>query len=758
MKKFNKFLGGIAVATAIFSFANVSNAQVVSDTWTYIGDATLVDGWILPKLGIDQNLPENQWKVRLEQNDGKQTLYRLVDPYKTGPAAASNTFYSSQDPDESEDTSTGFDDYYHGYIIFDVTDPKHVYFNRIGNMSYGGGYSNAELGLTNCGITNVLGGYSKQIGSIELTIQTLSNYDVPFTTFEDGVVSLGHGKSPLYLAGDEPIYWDAVHLATKESNEPLDWGVDIDQTAKIIFPQTVEYPSFEDILGPYNFKSNLSFTDKATQSLKNLLSDSFEFELTAANPSSNAGTINNFFYEGFSNNVAYEPETGVLTLQAVYKNFPNGVGNTYFAPEGNYTGFNPSVANYIKFQVSPEGELSVKDISVGTVGNMNTGPFYSSADYTNIEITRAEIIEPEVFAGTYEIAGTTFDFTGNELSMDYGELKLVINENNKITSILGYDISDELVNTTYVSAGKVDGNKIVFQTGKSNLPLEYSETPLEGSINNWNSLNYTFVSGPSTAGDEPSNEDLVLTKNEDGTYSLSSFTVWTQVQELVNPGDPQNEDLNTIYTLLYKWEQGEVEYVEPTNFDGAYTISGTYYNYAPVDDDIIAVQANPTPQQGEFVLQINKKNQAVRFADFLMDEYAIKDGENIGIVDGNQLTWEAGFPDGMQYTNWDTYQTYYIGGPSTADFTPGETITFTKVSDEEYSLSPFTVWERKVVNMTPTWTLLQAWNTSVGTGVENIILEKVEPVYYDLQGRKVNNPERGIYIMKVGNSVKKILK
>lgn len=513
----------------------------------------------------------------------------------------------------------------------------------------------------------------------------------------------------------------------------------------------VTYPTLEEIAGTYVFKANnFEVTSNCPAAYKSMFNQEFEFTINAS------GNILGFTYDEATSLFEYDQATGIITYKTFYARPTITGAYLYMNPsEGGYTGMSVTNGNPLKFYVSPEGTISIPDFDWIT----NTAqPFIVAVAYSDIEVTPAEIIEPEVFAGTYEIAGTTFDFTGNELSMDYGVLKLVVNENNKITSILGYDISDELVNTTYVSAGKVDGNKIVFPTGKTGLPLEYSETPLEGSAKNFTSMNYTFVSGPSTAGDEPSNADLVLTKNEDGTYSLSSFTVWTQVQELVNPGDLNDETTTNIYTLLYKWEQGEVEYVEPTNFDGAYTISGYFYNYAPVDDDIIAVQANPTPQQGEFVLQINKKNQAVRFADFSMDETSIKDGENIGIVEGNQLTWEAGFPEGMRYTNWDTLQYYYIGGPSTAEFTPGETITFTKVSDEEYSLSPFTVWERKVVNMTPTYTLLQAWNTSVGTGVENIVVEKFEPVYYDLQGRKVNNPERGIYIMKVGNSVKKILK
>ena len=43
-------------------------------------------------------------------------------------------------------------------------------------------------------------------------------------------------------------------------------------------------------------------------------------------------------------------------------------------------------------------------------------------------------------------------------------------------------------------------------------------------------------------------------------------------------------------------------------------------------------------------------------------------------------------------------------------------------------------------------------------GVESIIELNDLPVYYDLQGRKVTNPDKGIYIMKIGNKVTKIAK
>ena len=51
------------------------------------------------------------------------------------------------------------------------------------------------------------------------------------------------------------------------------------------------------------------------------------------------------------------------------------------------------------------------------------------------------------------------------------------------------------------------------------------------------------------------------------------------------------------------------------------------------------------------------------------------------------------------------------------------------------------------------------WAEEILAGVEGVTVENnVAPVYYNLQGVKVNNPENGIFIVKKGNEVKKVVK
>ena len=57
-----------------------------------------------------------------------------------------------------------------------------------------------------------------------------------------------------------------------------------------------------------------------------------------------------------------------------------------------------------------------------------------------------------------------------------------------------------------------------------------------------------------------------------------------------------------------------------------------------------------------------------------------------------------------------------------------------------------------------TITVYYAEGSGVQTGVETIVVEEGDAVYYNLQGQRVNNPERGIYIKVTGNKAVKVVK
>lgn len=140
--------------------------------WTDIGNARFMDGWVLPALGYNQTLPENQYDVPLQQSNVNPNVYRLVDPYHIGPAADKNT-------------STTV-----GHIMFDVSDPEHVIF-----LMADAGFAdktNSKLDFFAFYCYNTLGQYLEWFPeyTAEELIKKLGD-GAPWTTFKDGVVSLG---------------------------------------------------------------------------------------------------------------------------------------------------------------------------------------------------------------------------------------------------------------------------------------------------------------------------------------------------------------------------------------------------------------------------------------------------------------------------------------------------------------------------------------------------------------------------------------
>ena len=139
--------------------------------WKDLGNATFMDGWVLPGIGLDQNLEANHYEVSLQQNVSDENLYRLVNPYKSGPAA----MYNSKSGN--------------GYIVFDVTDPDHVLVSGNGVEA---GFANDQAEISKLYCYNALAYYSLRDGLTPA--ETVEKYGdkIPYTTFKDGVVRLSY--------------------------------------------------------------------------------------------------------------------------------------------------------------------------------------------------------------------------------------------------------------------------------------------------------------------------------------------------------------------------------------------------------------------------------------------------------------------------------------------------------------------------------------------------------------------------------------
>lgn len=134
--------------------------------WKEIGNATLMDGWLLPALNVDQTT--NKYEVAMQQNSLNENLFRLVNPYKIGPAASLNSCSTD------------------GYIMFDITDPAHVIFRLIPS-----GFSNADaqISLLYCYDNFSALVYLNASYPLDELLDYFGN-TIPYTTYKDGIVSL----------------------------------------------------------------------------------------------------------------------------------------------------------------------------------------------------------------------------------------------------------------------------------------------------------------------------------------------------------------------------------------------------------------------------------------------------------------------------------------------------------------------------------------------------------------------------------------
>lgn len=194
----------------------VQERQNVEDDadWTFVGNATFMDGWILPALGIDQYDPANIYEVALQQSKDNSNIYRLVNPYKSGPAADYNSCTTD------------------GYIVFDVTNPDHVLVNPEGVEA---GFANSKLDLSKFYCYNTVVFYSNYYGIPTDAVVAVYGDAMPNTTYKDGVVSLS------YIKGTTVQKFNDANFGDQDNPRGgLMWttsdGETVDMSAAIYFP------------------------------------------------------------------------------------------------------------------------------------------------------------------------------------------------------------------------------------------------------------------------------------------------------------------------------------------------------------------------------------------------------------------------------------------------------------------------------------------------------------------------------------------
>lgn len=194
------------------------------DNWTSIGTATIIDGWLSPRFGLEQNLQENWLTAELYQYNKNRKLYRLKNPF------------ADLKIDNYEMLSKT------GYIEFDVTDPEHVVFNRIDT-----GWTCPEIGINKLYCYNILGYYMEEfrMAGENQTVEDFvrfTNPFIPYTTFKDGIVDLTG-----FLYGGE-ITYDANF---GDANYPTGGNIWIgfNMRSRIYFPDVKVTEPWIDFVG-----------------------------------------------------------------------------------------------------------------------------------------------------------------------------------------------------------------------------------------------------------------------------------------------------------------------------------------------------------------------------------------------------------------------------------------------------------------------------------------------------------------------------
>ena len=227
------------------------------ENWTSLGKATLIDGWVSPRLFIDQTRRENWLHPELIQYNKKKNIYRLVNPFDEGEPGKRNDCKNT------------------GYIEFDVTDPNHVVFNRID-----AGWTCSDIGINKFYAYNVIGYYMQDLResgenweTAQQFLMAYNNPDLPYTTFKDNVVDMG----AMLYAGE--LVYDANFGDERYTAGGNVW-VGFNMRSKIYFPDAdVNEPQIDFEENPsvdYDSKTHSAFISLAYKA-ENKPDDSYVF-------------------------------------------------------------------------------------------------------------------------------------------------------------------------------------------------------------------------------------------------------------------------------------------------------------------------------------------------------------------------------------------------------------------------------------------------------------------------------------------------
>ncbi len=200
---------------------------------------------------------------------------------------------------------------------------------------------------------------------------------------------------------------------------------------------------------------------------------------------------------------------------------------------------------------------------------------------------------------------------------------------------------------------------------------------------------------------------------------------------------------NSYVSLSYKYQGADKEALTmcPYNYyeDDERTTLWISANYLWMIDAVFPFVLNAETNGLDFDVEIPVAGgqKEVKADPFYYQLKLLVEGEAMNVaVDGNWISYEISSPD-VANGNTTTITVKGTALPSGSEGRRGS-ITFTGMAQD------FTI------NVT---------QGKVSSGVNDIVVDaEAAPVYYDLQGRKVvGTPDKGVYIVKQGNKVNKVI-
>lgn len=598
--------------------------------------------------------------------------------------------------------------------------------------------------------------------------------------------------------GDYPeVYYDAASGSTQGADFFLTWTFDdagrisipdftivtLDRTAHTTSvvarfssckaaDASMTLPKLDQLAGDYSFSSTL--TDVAPDYQNYFAAD---FDFTAEyNTVNNMVNFIGFVNEEYDEFIRYNAETGEIQLNQFISQYPDDL--LFANAQGEFPMAHHDASKgewiddwFLTMTIDGQGVLTIPDFTV-VKADLFDGTCEVVARFSGITAMKTDGFGESVtvdIPGSYTVRGTMLDFTGAaDPTAAAGSFTLTIGDNGELFAIAGYD---EEALAPIVAAGYDTG---YIEGTYWSIPAYKAFLEKEGV---GGATRTVALSGVSTESYQDGAE--ITLSYADGKWSLTDFTVWSQKLEVI-PGDGDTDTkYETVSTLLYAWqdmtvvkgEGGEQPGDEPEAWD--FTGSHQIMMYKTDYTDI----SNPVTTYEPMTITINAENQYTALGGYEVTPTFIEYGYNQGQVNGNIWSIELNSFSNVIELDMQTGAGILVKGTSLMfeeDQPAWYGDLFLEYKDGAYAINDFTIWRKSFETVSDgtdadgnqssetetVWTLLCMWSNKgqVTTVTPLVVPESSEDVYYDLSGRRVANPDRGIYIrIRDGKATKVVL-